>query len=408
MRPPRASNGFFMTTTVRWTTALCLALAVGTDADACSVPVFRYALERWQSDLFEVDVFHRGPLTDEQRTLVSRLEDRSLVNGGDRNWEIVDCDLGGELAADLQTVWDGLSSPALPYVVLRCPGGRQGSPIVWHGTLSDAEAPLTAAKVEQQLVRRLLSGDSVVWVLLRGSDAAQADHAAKLLTEQCAKLTEEIELPAGVGLPGSELLARIPLAARLSMLDIPADDARSSLLRRTAAARAMGAVDPATSLVLPVFGRGRAVQVLTTEELDADIIAELSRFLCGACSCQVKQLNPGFDLLLPAAWEERLYGNEVPEEAIAESTSTPATEPTYVSIPSGQSTPTASMEARPATSADDAANRAAETQTIPREAAAKESSTDWYLLVGSVLMIAALYVWRRQAAWSRRDVSDVR
>ena len=29
---------------------------------ACNVPVFRYALERWAADHFEVVIFHRGPL----------------------------------------------------------------------------------------------------------------------------------------------------------------------------------------------------------------------------------------------------------------------------------------------------------------------------------------------------------
>ena len=43
-------------------TAVALVL-VAVVAEACSVPVFRYALERWQADPYEVFVFHRGPLT---------------------------------------------------------------------------------------------------------------------------------------------------------------------------------------------------------------------------------------------------------------------------------------------------------------------------------------------------------
>ena len=38
---------------------LILAPAVG---QACSIPVFRYALERWQPSPYDVLIFHRGPL----------------------------------------------------------------------------------------------------------------------------------------------------------------------------------------------------------------------------------------------------------------------------------------------------------------------------------------------------------
>jgi len=217
-----------------------------------------------------------------------------------------------------------------------------------------------------------------------------------LLTEQFPTLMEEIELPAGVGLPGSELLARIPLGVRFSLLEVAAD----SGLRRTAVARSAQPVDEQTTLVVPVFGRGRGAQVLTAEELDADVIADLSRFLCGACSCQVKQLNPGFDLLLPVSWDERLYGDDVPAEVLADATATNADEPTLVAIPAGPAKVT-SMEARPATAADEAANRAAaQTETTPSPVQVKN---DWYLLGTCVLIVGLVYVWRRQASWSRRN-----
>jgi hypothetical protein len=31
---------------------------------ACAIPVFRFALERWSPDLFEVSVFYRSTLND--------------------------------------------------------------------------------------------------------------------------------------------------------------------------------------------------------------------------------------------------------------------------------------------------------------------------------------------------------
>src|SRR4051812_24169841 len=42
---------------------------------ACSVPVFRYALERWKPAAYEAHVFYRTRLSDDDRRLVQQLED---------------------------------------------------------------------------------------------------------------------------------------------------------------------------------------------------------------------------------------------------------------------------------------------------------------------------------------------
>ena len=39
---------------------------------ACQIPVFRYALERWQPDPYEVVVIHRGSLSPEHARFVQQ------------------------------------------------------------------------------------------------------------------------------------------------------------------------------------------------------------------------------------------------------------------------------------------------------------------------------------------------
>ena len=48
---------------------ISLALLTAT-ASACSVPVFRYALEHWPADPFQITVFHRGTMNDAQRAMI--------------------------------------------------------------------------------------------------------------------------------------------------------------------------------------------------------------------------------------------------------------------------------------------------------------------------------------------------
>ena len=40
---------------------------------ACNVPVFRYALERWQSDNYELLVLHQRDLTLEEQQKVDKI-----------------------------------------------------------------------------------------------------------------------------------------------------------------------------------------------------------------------------------------------------------------------------------------------------------------------------------------------
>ena len=59
----------------------CLTTYTVQPACACNVPVFRYALQRWQPDPLEVLVLHRAPLDDAQVGLVDYLEEVARSRG---------------------------------------------------------------------------------------------------------------------------------------------------------------------------------------------------------------------------------------------------------------------------------------------------------------------------------------
>ena len=62
--------------------------------------------------------------------------------------------------------------------------------------------------------------------------------------------------------------------------------------------------------------------------------------MVGACSCEIKELNPGFDLLLAADWDVLLFKEAPPAEVVAARTVAASGKPELVDIPSGAS-PTA-------------------------------------------------------------------
>jgi hypothetical protein len=59
-------------------------------------------------------------------------------------------------------------------------------------------------------------------------------------------------------------------------------------------------------LAFPVYGRGRALYALVGSGISKENIKDACKFLIGPCSCQVKDLNPGTDLLMSVDWDKSL------------------------------------------------------------------------------------------------------
>jgi hypothetical protein len=68
-------------------------------------------------------------------------------------------------------------------------------------------------------------------------------------------------------------------------------------------------------MTFPIFGRGRALYAVIGEGINREVIFDVCRFLVGPCSCQVKNQNPGTDLLMAVNWEESI----TPQIAVDES-----------------------------------------------------------------------------------------
>ena len=70
----------------------CVGVSTASPAIGCQIPVFRYALERWPSDPYELVIFHRGPLSGGDQSALDSLTSR-FEPGGPANLTIVPVDL---------------------------------------------------------------------------------------------------------------------------------------------------------------------------------------------------------------------------------------------------------------------------------------------------------------------------
>jgi hypothetical protein len=282
-------------------------------AFACNVPVFRYALERWQNDLYHVVVFHKGNLSAEEKKRGDEIGHRSTLEGGTANLEVTTVDVAQPFEPGFQDLWKTVPKDAsLPFVLLQARMGREKTLTVWESPLKDVNLDrLTHSRDRQEIVDRLLKGHSAVWVVLPGKDELATHNTVNLIETELNRLQDELPLPEGIGQPGSEVYSEIPLTLRFSVLVLKTGSESDVLLPEMMRRIAPAAAAEGQPLVAPVFGRGRAVDVIPGDRVDEGTVEDLSKFICGACSCQVKEQNPGFDLLMSVPWNEKLFAPDL-------------------------------------------------------------------------------------------------
>jgi hypothetical protein len=185
---------------------LWLGLGQATSLRACDVPVFRYALERWEAIPYRLIVLHREPLKDADREIVESLSKATQDEEQPVNLTVQAADLSQEKPEWAQALYKHLESPALPCAVLlqadlaaMYAGPNQGPPggtVVWSGPLEkNLQQRLLDSPARREIARRLLKGDSAVWLLLESGDKAKDDTAAETISASLKELQEGLKLP---------------------------------------------------------------------------------------------------------------------------------------------------------------------------------------------------------------------
>jgi hypothetical protein len=278
---------------------------------ACNVPVFRYALERWSPETYELVAFHRGP----EAGFVRRVEDAAARANANLQVTAVD------VTAGVPEPWRDFAATnriaSFPRLVLRYPlpyRGIAGADAVWNGPLNDATlARLLDSPARRRIARGIAAGDVAVWVFIAGAnDATNRAALARLQTALDAfvkeKETEEPRTATTGDTPEERAVdpeagRKIEIRARFSIVEVRADDPDETvlvaMLRQTEPDLAQFADKP---MVFPVFGQGRALFSLVGDGIAANQITDACEFLFGDCSCTVKEQNPGTDLLIAADW----------------------------------------------------------------------------------------------------------
>lgn len=284
-------------------------------AEACSVPVFRWALERWPADHYELLVFRDKPLSEADRAALHTLEQKLKDTEAPVNLQVHDIDVTQSIEDAYVPVWKKTQGRPLPVCVLTYPRSTHASSPVWSGAPS--ELPLDVlldSPVRRELARRILSGQSGVWLLLRSGDRAKDDVAAQLLSEQIEHANKTLQLPDMTGdevLEGPEAPDITNLRVEFSLLDVNRDDPAEAMLVRMLLGSEPDLSGYSETIAFPVYGRGRVLYALVGRGIHAGTIMKANAFLVSECACEIKAENPGTDLLMPVDWEKSIGDNTV-------------------------------------------------------------------------------------------------
>ncbi len=307
-----------------------LFVLVPVSAFACSIPVFRYAMERWPADYYEAVLIHRGQLTEDDKKLLDELRQEDSEVEALLNLHILEVDITAttdeKVKSLLLTSESAIGPPwggeTLPVLVLWYPSARGRMPPVWQGRLTPSTvAALLHSPTRQKLAERLIEGQTAVWIFVESGNADKDKAALQLLEHELETATRELKeqaqsIPDEFGVP--------EITYSFSTLSVSRSDPNEHMLL-TLLLNSEPDLDEYADepMVFPVFGRGRVLFTLIGEGITSDNIRESIYFLTGPCGCEIKMLNPGVDILMAANWDAaamrfyeefyETYNEEVPE-----------------------------------------------------------------------------------------------
>ena len=316
--------------------AFLTGLLIIQQAQACQVPVFRYALERWQADEYHAVIIHQSALGEEQINALKIIEEAAspLFETG-ANLALHKVNLSSVSSVDPR--WQSETSTFKPddppRVALYYPTSTGIQEPLWAGELTMANAKaIIDSPLRQKIKDELLAGTSNVWLLLQSGNESLDQQAERRLRKFLDQASEETKLPEGI-IPLEKahqlrsgpdegpidmddvLRSSVPLKIHFSTIAVSRNDPAeeifiSMLLKHSSRMRSI----TDQPIAIPIFGRGRVLEGMIGQDLTLEHTLGASSYLCSACSCQVKEENPGLDMLMAVKWNDHMLGNLIVEE----------------------------------------------------------------------------------------------
>ncbi len=317
---------------LHWTFLIVALLAAS--AFACQVPIFRYALERWNADKYDVLVIHDEAFDPSTQAAFDKL--KSSPMGHAANMGVQSVKVESLRDSELLELWTAQGDAPKPLMVVLYPKSASEVPsrILSSAPLTEENvAKVISSPVRAKIAEQLSDGHSAVWIFVPCDNEKKNTAALNLLRERIAVNQERLTVPTASELeidPAVLAKNKIPLRIEFSMVSVDRNDPKETFLL-AALQRSEPDLDDSEPMAFPVFGRGRVLYGLVGEGIMPETIDTACKFISGPCSCQVKEQNPGFDLLMQSDWDKTVDGSMI-SDAIPDE----KTKPRLLTIPKGR------------------------------------------------------------------------
>lgn len=297
-------------------------------AEGCQVPVFRYALERWKNDPYQIFVIADGELEGEAKSAFDLLRELEVDETSPANVLVEPVNLQDD--RDEKTFRNHLKEQniQLPAIFVYYPEDKLTYSPIWAGAASIQNAnAIVDSPIRKEVMSRILKGDSAIWLMVESGNRESDDSAFKKMGEFLKIAEKELELPEGVigAARAREALAagqfidetnvldsEIELKLAFSRLRMSRDSAKEEPFLEMLMHMESDLKDlKGQPMFFPIFGKGRALEPLIGEGIDKDNVLDYCSYITGACSCEVKKQNPGIDLLTRLDWIGAMEGSEI-------------------------------------------------------------------------------------------------
>jgi len=279
--------------------AVVMVFAIGKPVLGCSTPVYRYAMYNWVSWPYYVFYFHHGAPPEEDAAVNKLLE------------ELPEADPPANVSLTTIDVSQKEEFDRLPEVVKKAyqthADGKQPLHLVmtsrgvemYAGRLDDTTVrSMIASPKRTKLAELLGEGNATILLILTGPDAAENERAEKVVNEVVKEVAAEPEETPDEypDTPAEPLKVAAMKVSRT-------DPAEKWLVRMLLVVEPDLHEFPKDTMIFAAYGRGRVMPPYLGKGINTDNLFDCVAFLAGACSCMVKEQNPGVDLLMQWDWE---------------------------------------------------------------------------------------------------------
>jgi hypothetical protein len=316
-------------TRVFFSLALVALIVIGAPVHACNVPVFRYALEKWPVDAYEVVIFHDKPTTSslQLKEMVKLLEDQVAGLEAAQDSHIVTTVDVTKPMKKVLAAWHKKSKPtSYPWIFIQYPSSFADDPPAYSGPATlELVKQISMSPMRKRITQQILQGESVVWLFIESGDKNLDEKAEKLVQDQLKLLQGELRLPTLTADDEQFFDPKLgpKLKLGLTLVKVSRDDPAEKMFLRILENWNSELIKPGQPVVFPFFGRGRVLPGLYGDAITKQALTDACIYLTGPCGCQIKRENPGYDVLMSVQWEGLVEGKYTLAEAIPKLT-TPA------------------------------------------------------------------------------------